>query len=319
MSTAAASLPTPDDVAAAHIRIADRVRRTPTLICAPEDFPGTAAVETPVTLKLEQMQHTGSFKARGAFNALLAGPVPEAGVIAASGGNHGAAVAFAARALGIRAEIFVPEISHPAKQARLKGYGATVHVVGRDFAEALEACEARRAETGARLLHAYDQPEILAGQGTCALEWVEQAPDLDVLLIAVGGGGLIGGCAAALAGARKIVAVETEGTPALNRALSAGTPTPVEVSGLAADSLGARTVGALAFEAATRFGVESVLVPDEAVRAAQRWLWDGLRQAAEPGGATALAALLSGAYQPEPGERVGVLVCGANLDPASLA
>ncbi|MEQ8604119.1 MAG: threonine/serine dehydratase [Marivibrio sp.] len=313
------ALPTPEDVADAHIRIADSVRRTPTILCEPSDLLSVADGPASVTLKLEQMQHTGSFKARGAFNALLAQPVTEAGVIAASGGNHGAAVAYAARSLGVRAEIFVPEISHPAKQARLRGYGAEVHVVGRDFAEALEACEARRAQTGARLLHAYDQPEILAGQGTCALEWVEQAPDLDTLLIAVGGGGLVGGCAAALAGAKRIVAVETQGTPALNRALAAGEPTTVEVSGLAADSLGARTVGALAFEAAARFGVESLLVGDEAVRDAQRWLWDRMRQAAEPGGATALAALLSGAYQPAPGERVGVLVCGANMDPTSLA
>lgn len=313
------ALPTPEDIASALSRIADRVRRTPIVRCGPTDLPASLPIDAPVTLKLEQMQHTGSFKARGAFNALLAGPVPAAGVIAASGGNHGAAVAFAARALGARAEIFVPEISHPAKQARLRGYGAEVHVVGRDFAEALEACEARRAETGARLLHAYDQPDILAGQGTCALEWVEQAPELDSLLIAVGGGGLIGGCAAALAGAKRIVAVETEGTPALNRALAAGAPTAVEVSGLAADSLGARTVGALAFVAATRFAVESVLVTDAAVQAAQRWLWDSLRQAAEPGGAAALAALLGGAYQPTPGERVGVLVCGSNMDPTSLA
>jgi len=314
----AAALPTCEDVAAAYNRIADRVRRTPIVRCAPTDLPAAAAIDAPVTLKLEQMQHTGSFKARGAFNALLGGPIPPAGVIAASGGNHGAAVAFAARALGVRAEIFVPEISHRAKQARLRGYGAEVHVVGRDFAEALEACEARRAETGARLLHAYDQPEILAGQGTCALEWIEQAPELDVLLIAVGGGGLIGGAAAALAGAKRIVAVETEGTPALHRALAAGAPTPVDVSGLAADSLGARTVGALAFEAATRYAVESVLVTDAAVQAAQRWLWESLRQAAEPGGATALAALVGGAYRPDPGARVGVLVCGANMDPASL-
>lgn len=311
------SLPSRAEIEAAADRIAPHVRRTPVMDLAPGDLPSDLGLAAPVTLKLEHLQHTGSFKARGAFNALLAGPVPEAGVVAASGGNHGAAVAYAARALGVRAEIFVPEIASPAKLARLEAYGATLHVGGRDFAEALQACEARRAETGARLLHAYDQSEILAGQGTLAREWEARSPDLDTLLVAVGGGGLIGGIACWLRGARKLVAVETEGAPALHAARAAGRPTAVAVSGLAADSLGARIVGARAFAATQAFAADSLLVSDAAVRDAQRWLWEHLRQIVEPGGAAAFAALLSGVYRPGPGERVGVLLCGANTDPAA--
>jgi len=300
---------------AAAQRIGPHVRRTPILDVA---LGGAGGAAYHVTLKLEHLQHSGSFKARGAFNAMLESPVPAAGVIAASGGNHGAAVAYAARILGHRAEIFVPEIANPAKLARLKAYGATLRVVGQDFAEALQACQARQAQTGARLLHAYDQAEIVAGQGTVAAELQDQAPQLDTVLVAVGGGGLIGGVASWYRDQARIIAVETAGTPALNAARAAGAPVPVNVSGVAADSLGARQIGQIAFGAATDFVDDSLLVSDEAVRAAQSWIWDQARQVLEPGGATALAALLSGAYRPAEGEHVGVILCGANTPPASI-
>ncbi len=302
------------DISRAYDRIRGHVRRTP-ILHAPK---GDLFDDLAVTLKLEQLQHASSFKPRGAFNALLSQTVPESGAIAASGGNHGAAVAYAARKLGHRAEIFVPEIVSPAKKRLLQDFGATLHVVGKEFAEALEACRRRQEETGALLLHAYDQPEILAGQGTVALEFEEQTDEIDTLLIAVGGGGLIGGVASWLRGRWKLVAVETVGTPCLNAARAAGSPVDVAVSGPAADSLGARRIGDLGFSAAQAFVADSVLVTDDAVLAAQKLLWDRLRLIAEPGGATALAALVGGAYVPRPDERVGVLVCGGNTDPAKI-
>lgn len=302
------------DISDAYNRIRSYIRRTPVLNLPKGDLFDSFAV----TLKLEQLQHASSFKPRGAFNALLSQSIPPAGAIAASGGNHGAAVAYAARRLGHRAEIFVPEIVSPAKKRLLETYGATLNVVGREFAEALEACQAQQAETGALLLHAYDQSEILAGQGTVALEFEEQSPEIDTVLIAVGGGGLIGGVASWLRGRKKVVAVETVGTPCLNAARKAGQPVDVSVSGPAADSLGARRVGAMGFAAAQEYVAESLLVEDDAVLAAQRLLWDRLRLISEPGGATALAALVGGAYVPEPDERVGVLVCGGNADPAKI-
>jgi threonine dehydratase len=240
-------------------------------------------------------------------------------VIAASGGNHGAAVAFAARASGVPAEIFVPTIASPAKVARLRDYGATVVQTGDAYAEARAAAAARQAETGALWIDAYDAPATVAGQGTVAAEFERQAPGLDTLLVAVGGGGLIGGIAAWTLGGVRIVGVETEGCPTLHAALAAGRPTDVAVSGLAADSLGAKRIGDIAFAAVSAVGATSVLVPDAAVRAAQRTLWDVARVVAEPGGATALAALIAGAYRPAAGERVGVLVCGGNCDPGSVA
>jgi threonine dehydratase len=307
-------LPSQDDIRAAAERIAPHVRHTPVLPLAAGDLvPGH-----PVVLKLEQLQHTASFKARGAFNGMLSMDMPKAGAIAASGGNHGAAVAYAARALGYPAEIFVPSIIAPAKKARLEDYGAVVNVVGREFAEALEACRARQAETGAVLLHAYDQPEILAGQGTVGLEFEAQAPELDTVLVAVGGGGLIGGIASWYRGRTKLVAVEAEGTATLHSARASGAPVDIAVSGLTADSLGARRIGDLPFEAATRFVADSVLVREDAIRATQRRLWDKLRLITEPGGATALAALLCGAYAPAPDEKVGVLICGGNAAPSSF-
>ena len=304
------------EIEAAAARIAGHARVTPVLELAATDLGLTGE---PLTLKLEHLQGSGSFKLRGAFNRLLSHPVPPSGVIAASGGNHGAAVAYAARALGHPAEVFVPEISSAAKVGRLRAYGAQVTVTGATYAEALLAAELRAAETGALFAYAYEHPDTLAGQGTLARELEAQAPDLDTVLVAVGGGGLIGGVAAWYTGRVQVVAVEPEGCPGLYTALQAGQPVDAPVGGLAADALGARRVGELAFELAREYVAQSVLVPDAAIREAQGRLWDAARIAAEPGGATALAALLAGAYMPAPGERVGVIVCGANMDLGTLA
>jgi threonine dehydratase len=302
------------DVEAAWARIRPHVRRTPAI-----ELPaGAFGLPAPIALKLEQLQVSGSFKGRGAFHKLLVSKVPTAGVIAASGGNHGAAVAFAARALGYRAEIFVPTISSPTKVTRLRSYGATVHQVGAVYAEARTASEKRAAETGALTVHAYEDPEVFAGAGTVALEFAEQA-HFDTLLVAVGGGGLIAGCAAAIGDRTKVVAVETEGTPTLHEARRAGQPVEVKIYGVAADSLGASRIGAPNFEIAQKLVADTILVDDEAVRAAQRALWDGFRLIAEPAGATALAALMAGAYRPAAGERVATLICGANTEPGSVA
>ena len=301
------------DVEAAWDRIRSHVRRTPVL----QPAAGSLGIATPLAIKLEQMQLSGSFKGRGAFHKLLSAKVPEAGVIAASGGNHGAAVAYAARALGHKAEIFVPTIASPAKVARLKSYGATVHQVGDVYVEAREASDRRAAETGALKVHAYEDPQVFAGAGTVALEFAEQAK-LDTLLVAVGGGGLIAGCAAAIGDRIKIVAVETEGTPTLHAARCAGKPVEVAISGIAADALGASLIGTPNFEIAQLLVRDALLVSDDAVRTTQRALWDELRLIAEPAGATALAALLAGAYKPAPGERVGVLICGANTELKSV-
>ena len=298
----------------AATRIAPHVRVTPLL----ELEPGAFGLDAHLTLKLEALQHTGSFKPRGAFNRILSAAVPAAGVIAASGGNHGMAVAHAARVLGHRAEIFVPEIASPVKIDRLRRDGAHVTVGGPTYAEAFQASAARAAATGALVVHAYDQPEVLAGQGTVARELQRQAPELDTVLVAVGGGGLIGGMAAWLQGSVRLVGVEPEGAPTLARALEAGHPVDVGVGGVAADSLGARRVGALMFPLAQQFVERVALVSDEAIGDAQRALWDAVRVVAEPGGAAALAALLSGVYRPRVGERVGVLVCGANTDPGAV-
>ncbi len=301
---------------AAAARIAPHVRKTPVIDVAAGAFRG---IVFPLTLKLECLQVTASFKPRGAFNRMLSAEVPAAGVIAASGGNHGIAVAHAAKTLGHRAEIFVPEVISAAKVARLKELGAAVNITGKVYGDALAASQKRAAETGALVLHAYDQPEILTGQGTVAREFETQAPDLDTVLVAVGGGGLIGGMAAWYRGKTKLVAVEPRTSRALDAALAAGAPVDVEVSGVAADSLGARRIGALMFPLAQRYVERVVLVDDAAITAAQKALWRALRIVAEPGGAAALAAVLSGAYTPTKGKRVGVLVCGANCDPGSVA
>jgi threonine dehydratase len=299
----------------AAARIVPHVRVTPCIRLEPRAF-GSAAQ---LTLKLELLQHTGSFKPRGAFNRILSAAVPESGVIAASGGNHGAAVAYAARQLGHVAEIFVPESTPDLKVDRLRRYGARVMLVGASYAEAYVASRARAGETGALEVHAYDQAGVLAGQGTLAREFERQADALDTVLVAVGGGGLIGGVAAWFAGRVKIVGVEPERCPTLYAAREAGERVDVAVSGVAADSLGARRIGSLAFAIAQQFVQDVVLVTDEEIRQTQRALWDSLRVLAEPGGAAALAGLRSGKYQPQPGERVGVIVCGGNTDPARFA
>lgn len=301
------------EVEAAWGLIQPHVRRTPVL----ELSPGAFGIAVPLALKLEALQVSGSFKGRGAFHKLLASKVPAAGIVAASGGNHGAAAAYAARALGHRAEIFVPTIAAPAKVARLQSYGAIVHQIGAVYAEARAASEKRAAETGALIAPAYEDPVVFAGAGSVALEFAEQAK-FDTLLVAVGGGGLIAGCAAAIGDQVKIVAVETEGTPTLHAALKAGKPVDVAISGIAADALGASRIGTPNFEIAQKLVRESVLVSDDAVRTTQRALWEALRIVAEPAGATGLAALMSGAYRPAAGERVATLICGANTDPGSV-
>jgi threonine dehydratase len=269
-------------------------------------------------LKLELLQHAGSFKPRGALNHMLSVNLSKAGVIAASGGNHGAAVAYAARALGVRAEIFVPTVTPAMKVARITSYGARAVQIGVTYAEALAASRERQAETGAQEVHAYDHPDVLAGQGTVGREFEHDAPELTHVLVATGGGGLIGGIAAWYAGSAQVISVEPEGCPALHDALRAGRPVEAPVGGLAADSLGARQVGGLMFPIAQALVAAAVLVPDSAIAAAQRLIWDRLRLVAEPGGATALAALLCGSFRPPEGARVGVLVCGANTDPAKV-
>lgn len=299
------------EIETAALRIGPHVLPTPVIIA-------DSGLGQPVELKLEHMQHTGSFKVRGAFNTLLSQPVPAAGVVAASGGNHGAAVAHAARALGHRAQIFVPEIAGPAKIALIRETGADLTVVPGAYQNALEAAQAHERQTGAMQVHAYDAPATLAGQGTVLREWEAQGLAADTVLIAVGGGGLIGGALGWLKGRRKVVAVEPALAPTLNRALAEGPDAEVEVGGVAANALGARRIGRLCHGLAVEAGVESILVPDEAILAARRVLWRRLRQLVEPAGATALAALVSGAYRPEPGERVAVLVCGANIAPDPL-
>jgi threonine dehydratase len=292
-----------------HAVIAPHVRETPVVTVEAGDF-GPAG--RPIALKLELLQHAGSFKPRGAFANLLTRAVPKAGVVAASGGNHGAAVAFAARRLGVPAKIFIPTVASPAKIAQIKSYGAELVVEGARYNDALALSEAWVARSGALPVHAYDQPETMLGQGTVAREFAAQAPDATTWLVAVGGGGLIGGMAAWSEGRHKIVAVEPEAAPTLHMARKAGHPVEAPAGGVAADSLAPKQVGALMFPIAQRYVADSVLVPDEAIREAQRALWRVLRVVAEPGGAAAFAALLSGAYKPAPDERVGVLVCGGN-------
>ena len=290
-------------------RIRPHLRVTPVL---QTDAAGFGGPPVALTLKLELLQHAGSFKARGAFANLLTRDVPRAGVVAASGGNHGAAVAFAAGRLGVPARIYVPSVASPAKIALIRSCGAELVVQGDRYADALAASEEWAQSSGAMTIHAFDQPGALLGQGTTALEWQQQAPDLDTVLVAVGGGGLIGGMAAWYEGKTRIVGVEPEAAPTLTRALEAGRPVDAPAGGIAADSLAPRRVGELMFPLAQKYVERVVLVEDEAIRDAQRLLWDRLRIVAEPGGATAFAALLSKRYHPGPKERVGVLVCGGN-------
>jgi threonine dehydratase len=305
---------TKHDVEAAADLVDDRVRTTPILRLER----GFLGIEGEIFLKLESLQHTGSFKPRGIFNRILSAEVPAAGIIAASGGNAGLAVAYAARELGVDAEIFVPETSPRVKIERLARYGADVQVTGLFYADAFEASRRRAAETGALVVHAYDQPEVAAGQGTLAMELEQQIDGLDTVLVAVGGGGLVAGIATWLENVARVVAVEPENCPTLTMALKNGRPVEVEVGGLAADSLGARRISGLTYQIATRTGMESLLVPDDAICKARQALWDELRVVAEPGGATALAALTSEAYRPALDERVAVIICGANSGPCDL-
>jgi threonine dehydratase len=299
---------TPADIEAARARIAGRVRRTPVL----ELEPGAFGVTGRIVLKLELLQHTGSFKVRGAFNRMLSAKVPDAGVIAASGGNFGLAVAYAARELGHKAEIFVPESSPPLKAQRIREQGADVRLVPGYYDDALEASRERAEETGALVMHAFDQPEVVAGQGTIGAEISEDVPDADTVLVAVGGGGLIGGIAGWFQARTRVVGVEPDRCPTMSEALRVGRPVPVEIGGYAADSLGTKQAGEIAFAIVSRYVEHVLLVTDDAFLDAQRRLWEEARLIAEPGGAAALAALISGRYRADPDERVVVLVCGAN-------
>jgi threonine dehydratase len=292
-----------------HAIIQPYIRRTPTVDVDGVDVgvPGHR-----VTIKLELMQRAGSFKTRGAFANLLTRDIPRAGVVAASGGNHGAAVAFAAMTLKIPAKIFVPTVSSPAKIARIRSYGADLVVGGDRYADAFAASETWAAQSGAVRVHAFDQPETLLGQGTLGLELAAQAPDLDTVLVAVGGGGLIGGVAAWYAGDVRVIGVEPEGAPTLFDAFKAGRPVDAPAGSIAADSLAPRRVGELMFPIARAHVERVVLVTDDAIRKAQGTLWEALRVVAEPGGAAAFAALQSRAYQPVAGERVGIVVSGGN-------
>jgi threonine dehydratase len=298
-----------DAIAKTEQLIRPYIRRTPILEADGADFD---LPSVRLSFKLELLQHAGSFKARGAFANLLARDIPKAGVVAASGGNHGAAVAYAAMKLGIPAKIFVPTISSPAKIRRIRDYRAELVVTGERYAEALAASEAWAARSGALAIHAFDQRETLLGQGTIGLEIEAESPALDTLLVAVGGGGLIGGIAAWYGGRIRVIGVEPAAAPTLALALAAGGPVDAPAGGIAADSLAPRRVGRLVFPIAERHVERVVLVPDEAISRAQETLWDGLRVVAEPGGAAAFAALISGRYEPRPGEHVGVLVSGGN-------
>jgi threonine dehydratase len=300
---------TPDRITETERLIRPHVRHTPVVRVDLSEF---GREPRPVALKLECLQHSGSFKARGAFANLLTRPIPASGVVAASGGNHGAAVAYAAMRLGIPATIFLPTVTSPSKVERIKSYAAKLVVAGERYDDALTASQAFVKETGALAVHAFDQPETLLGQGTVGCEIDADLPDIDTLLVAVGGGGLIGGIAAWFRGRLRIIAVEPEGSPTLWRALKAGEPVDAETDGIAADSLAPKRVGNIMFPIAQAYVERVVLVTDDDIRAAQLALWDKVRVVAEPGGAAAFGALLSGKYAPAPDERVAVLVCGAN-------
>jgi threonine dehydratase len=302
------------DIEEAADRLRGRIRHTPVM----DPGPGTYGIPGRLALKLELLQHTGSFKPRGAFNRMLTAEIDDSGVLAASGGNFGLGVAYAARQLGHPAEIFVPDTSPAVKIDAIRSYGADVRVVPGYYGEAYAACEERAFETGAAFLHPYDQPTVVAGQGTIGLELADQVPDVETVIVAVGGGGLIGGIAAWFASDVRVIGVEPETCPTLTAALAAGEPVDVAVSGVAADSLGAMRAGSIALQVAQAYVDQVVLVPDEAIARARQALWGETKLAAEPGGAAALAALLAGAYVPAPDERVAVIVCGANADPVEL-
>ena len=306
---------TPERITETERLIRPHIRHTPVLHVDLADF---GAGPRPVALKLECLQHSGCFKARGAFANLLTQSIPACGVVAASGGNHGAAVAYAAMRLGIPATIFLPSVTSPAKAERVRSYAANLVVAGERYADALAASELFEKERGALAVHAFDQRETLLGQGTIGCEIDADLPDVDTLLVAVGGGGLIGGIAAWFRGRVRIIAVEPEGSPTLWRALAAGQPVDAETEGVAADSLAPKRVGEIMFPIAQAFVERSVLVSDDDIRAAQLALWDKARVVAEPGGVAAFAAILSGKYTPAPNERVAVVVSGANTTAVSF-
>lgn len=289
--------------------IRSQIRRTPVLEIDGSDL-GLNGCS--LSLKLEHLQRAGSFKTRGAFANLLCRDVPPVGVVAASGGNHGVAVAFAAEALGVPASIFVPSVSSPAKIDRIRLHGAKLSVVGERYADALTASEDYIRETNAMSVHAFDQDETILGQGTVGMEMEEQAPNIDTLLVSVGGGGLIAGVAAWYEQRIKIVGVEPELSPTLTRATAVGSPVDANADGIASDSLAPRRVGERVFPITQTFVDEIVLVSDQAIRNAQRQIWSNLRMVVEPGGVAATAALLSGSYSPDVGERVGVIISGGN-------
>jgi threonine dehydratase len=299
----------PQAIAECEKLIRPHIRRTPVVEVDGGEFGLPAHT---LTLKLELLQHSGSFKARGAFANLLTRDVPKAGIVAASGGNHGAAVAYAAMKLGKPARIFVPSISSPAKIARIREYGADLVVGGAGYADALAASETWALQTDAMLVPAFDQNETIIGQGTMGLELAEQASTIDTLLVSVGGGGLVAGIAAWYAGRIKVIGIEPFASPTLTKALQAGHPVDAEAGGLAADSLAPRRIGERVFPIVQKYARQTVLVTDEAIANAQATLWRALRIVAEPGGATAFAAILSGAYRPEPDERVAVVISGGN-------
>jgi threonine dehydratase len=303
------------EIEAAAARIRAFVRRTPVLLVDGADLalPGIR-----VAFKLEFTQHSGSFKARGAFNNLLSRAVPAAGVVAASGGNHGVAVAFAAMRLKYPATIFVPSVAARVKIEQIRASGATLTISGERYADALAASEEFAQRSGALRVHAFDQLETLLGQATLGVEFEQDGPALDALLVAVGGGGLIGGIAAWYRGRVPVIGVEPEQAPQLTHALAAGAPIDAPTGGIAADSLAPQRVGGLMFPIAQRFVAATVLVTDEAIRLAQRTLWALLRVVVEPGGAAAFAALQSGAWKPAAGQTIGVLLCGANTTAVSF-
>ena len=309
MDIQASSIIGRDEIAQTKRLIRPHIRRSPIIEADAADFGLTTAR---LSFKLELLQHAGSFKTRGAFTNLLAREVPKAGVVAASGGNHGAAVAYAAMKLGIPAKIFVPSISSPAKIQRIRDYRAELVVTGDRYADALAASEVWAQQSGALSIHAYDQRETLLGQGTIGLEIEQRSPDIDTLLVAVGGGGLIAGIAAWFGGRVRVVGVEPEASPTLTMAFQAGEPVDAPAGGIAADSLAPRRVGTLVYPIAKQYVDRVVLVPDDEINRAQLALWETLRVVAEPGGAAAFVALLSGRYEPQPNERVGVLLSGGN-------
>jgi threonine dehydratase len=298
-----------DSIAQTERLIRPHIRRTPVIEVDAADFGLDAAR---LSFKLELLQHAGSFKTRGAFANLLTRDIPRPGIVAASGGNHGVAVAYASLKLGIPATIFVPTISSPAKIKRIRDYRAELVVKGDRYADALAASEVWAQQSGALSIHAYDQRETLLGQGTIGLEIEEQSPDMDTLLVAVGGGGLIAGIAVWFAGRVRVVGVEPEASPTLTMALKAGGPVDAPAGGIAADSLAPRRIGTLVYPIAEQYVDHVVLVPDDEIKRAQVALWETLRVVAEPGGAAALAALISCRYQTRPGERVGILLSGGN-------